>query len=434
MDWANERYVRLYTRDTGDWALWPWQTRSLFCLILRKVDRAGIISCGKGKLRALSKVVDMPEAEIVIAIEPLIEDGCIQFNEAGDLIVANFIEAQEVLSTPAARQRDSRERRRDMISRGLRPEQRACAIYFIQPENGGSVKIGRAEDVAKRLVQMQTSRPDKLVVVAAAPGTYEDERRLHDAFADSRDRGEWFTPDDGLTALICHVNETGHIPSDLSRFVTSHSDPIRSVPSLAKPSCAGPDAAASEELPEAPRISERRLKSVPPPPLPPVSDPDERDAVVNALRAQPKLADLDVGDLASFAVTRMVAKGTRLAWVLQAIEEAAEKSQRGEQSHVRHARVIGFIKHAKGPPSEGGRSETTPAHRDFAYAPGELEHNRTKRMGPRDLPPAMAALVNFGRGPRTEPSTEAQLRDKAQADQRRLAEMTAEQERKAGGT
>ncbi len=257
MDWSNERYIRLFTRDTGDWLMWPWQTRALFCFILRKVDRAGILSLGKGRMKALALAVDMPEADVVSALGPLLGDGCVQLNEAGDLIVANFIEAQETISTTASRQRDSRERRRDMVRRGLRPEQRECVLYFIQSEHGGPIKIGRADDVAKRLVQMQTSRPDTLVILATAPGAYEDERRLHDAFATNREKGEWFSPSPGLLALIRDVGTTGHVSRDLSRFVTGHSVPsvpIRTVPSLAE----------RESAPA--RGSVTRLKSNPPPP------------------------------------------------------------------------------------------------------------------------------------------------------------------------
>ena len=49
MDWANERYVRLYTRDTVTWKMWPWEARAIFPLLMRKVDRAGVLVSFNGK-------------------------------------------------------------------------------------------------------------------------------------------------------------------------------------------------------------------------------------------------------------------------------------------------------------------------------------------------------------------------------------------------
>lgn len=114
MDWANERYVRLYTKDTGDWLMWPWQTRALFVFILRKADRAGVVHFGKGGIPALAAMVGMPSRDVTEWIAPLIEDGCIKLN--GEyLCIPNYIAAQETPQSDKARQRQSRERTRDRI-------------------------------------------------------------------------------------------------------------------------------------------------------------------------------------------------------------------------------------------------------------------------------------------------------------------------------
>ena len=114
MDWANERWIRLYTRDTGDWLMWPWQTRALFLFILRKVDRAGMMQLGKGKLQALAAMVGMPSQDVTEWIEPLLEDGCVKIHN-GVLCVPNFIPAQETVQTDRARQQASRERARSRV-------------------------------------------------------------------------------------------------------------------------------------------------------------------------------------------------------------------------------------------------------------------------------------------------------------------------------
>ena len=54
MRWDDERYVRLYTRDTTDWLALSWQAQGLFVLILRKVNRAGVIDLGRAGKRGLA--------------------------------------------------------------------------------------------------------------------------------------------------------------------------------------------------------------------------------------------------------------------------------------------------------------------------------------------------------------------------------------------
>jgi hypothetical protein len=230
--WEDERYVRIYTRDTGDMILMGWEARALFYEIIRKADRAGILDLGKAGKACLGNFLHMPQ-EVVDRLLPILLENEMVVETPTALIVRNYIEAQEAVSTPASRQRYSREYRRDMIRRGLAPGQRDCAVYFVQSEDGGPIKIGRAEDVAHRLLQLQTSRPDKLVLLAAAPATFEDERKIQDAFAQHRVKGEWFSPVPGLLDLVKSISSLGSIPRDLSRFVTSLSVPCLAVPSRA---------------------------------------------------------------------------------------------------------------------------------------------------------------------------------------------------------
>ena len=43
LDYANERFVLLYTRDTATWKLLDWEARAVLMFLLRKVDRSGVI-------------------------------------------------------------------------------------------------------------------------------------------------------------------------------------------------------------------------------------------------------------------------------------------------------------------------------------------------------------------------------------------------------
>lgn len=111
MDWANERYVRVYVRDTPEWICLSWQARALFHEVMRKVDRAGVLPIGRAGARGLAALVRMPEEVVGPALAELSEDGCLELNE-GAIIIPNFIEAQEAKQSDAHRARESRSRRR----------------------------------------------------------------------------------------------------------------------------------------------------------------------------------------------------------------------------------------------------------------------------------------------------------------------------------
>src|ERR1700744_1711196 len=118
MDWANERYCRLYTRDTASWLSWPWQSRALWPLLLRKADRTGAIALGRTGRKGLAMLVGLPINVASKGADGLIADGCLEAPE-GYLITPRFIEAQECSAPPAERQRGSRERKRDNLRESL---------------------------------------------------------------------------------------------------------------------------------------------------------------------------------------------------------------------------------------------------------------------------------------------------------------------------
>lgn len=127
MDWANERYVRVYTRDTVDWSLLSWQARALWLMLLRKVDRAGVIQLGRHGVRGIAVLVGMPFEVTEQALAELVKDGCLELR--GEWLVApNFIEAQEADQTDAQRAREYRARRRDRAMLDKLPEPRQLSI------------------------------------------------------------------------------------------------------------------------------------------------------------------------------------------------------------------------------------------------------------------------------------------------------------------
>ena len=74
-------------------------------------------------------------------------------------------------------------------------------VYFIQSADG-PIKIGSASDVNARLGSLQTGSPEKLTLLGAIEGGEARERELHQQFAATRLRGEWFAPSAALLRLI----------------------------------------------------------------------------------------------------------------------------------------------------------------------------------------------------------------------------------------
>jgi hypothetical protein len=123
MRWEDERYVRVYVRDTADWLALGWEAQSLLVLTMRKVDRAGLLELGRAGVRGLAAVVGMPLDVVERALPVLLEDGCVVLN-GSTLVVPNFIEAQEAAQSDAHRKRESRARARDRAAASVRTESR----------------------------------------------------------------------------------------------------------------------------------------------------------------------------------------------------------------------------------------------------------------------------------------------------------------------
>lgn len=123
MRWEDERYVRLYTKDTATWKLLCWQAKCLLPLLLRKVDRAGIADIGDDLVEGVAALVDMPPELVVAGLHgDGVRHGLLTrevFVARGPLLVMpNYIEAQEAKQSDAARQRAHRERARDLARAG----------------------------------------------------------------------------------------------------------------------------------------------------------------------------------------------------------------------------------------------------------------------------------------------------------------------------
>ena len=135
LDWSNERYVRLYTRDTATWKLIDWRARTVLLHLLRKVDRAGVLDVGDDGELGLAAVLELPLEEVVEpGIAQLVKRGVV-VNSGTAYLLPNFLAAQEAVASDRQRQRDARDRRRaatmtaaaerDQASRNVTDESRS---------------------------------------------------------------------------------------------------------------------------------------------------------------------------------------------------------------------------------------------------------------------------------------------------------------------
>jgi hypothetical protein len=67
-------------------------------------------------------------------------------------------------------------------------------VYFIQPVDGGPIKVGIAVDVEERLRKLQMGNWVRLRIIATCPGGRAQEKRLHKEWRKHRVHGEWFSP------------------------------------------------------------------------------------------------------------------------------------------------------------------------------------------------------------------------------------------------
>ena len=90
--------------------------------------------------------------------------------------------------------------------RFIEPPSDAGRIYYIACPETERMKIGFTRGSSeKRLRSLQTGSPTELRIFAEHPGFIEDERFIHEHFADTRVHGEWFQLNGRLFALLTYI-------------------------------------------------------------------------------------------------------------------------------------------------------------------------------------------------------------------------------------
>jgi len=75
-------------------------------------------------------------------------------------------------------------------------------VYFVLATESLLIKIGRAKNVRKRLMALQTQSPCELKLLTSMRAHQAIEPYLHKQLADSRAHGEWFRADDRVLSVV----------------------------------------------------------------------------------------------------------------------------------------------------------------------------------------------------------------------------------------
>ena len=161
LDYSQERYVRLHTRDTPEWLALSWQARGVFALVTRAVDRAGRLPVGKLGLRGVAVALHAPWDEVRPALEELQTDGWIVV-EDGCLLVPEHVEREETAAAGSQRMRVFRERRDAGVSPSLP----------VTPRNGASPAVTSGDVLCPSAVPSVPCLPSQREI--ARDGARED--------------------------------------------------------------------------------------------------------------------------------------------------------------------------------------------------------------------------------------------------------------------
>ena len=253
MDWSNERYVRVYVRETIDDISLSWEARAIWAELIKRFDRAGVIALGRQGVnwtKGLAALIRIPLNVVEDHFHELLEDGRVEIREEDGqawAVAPNFIEAQEAKQSDSHRQREYRARRREKALAG-QLMMKVGIVYVIRRPDG-AIKIGfTAGDVDDRMQQISLSAGVQMTFVTACDGTPQMESELRRLLEPHRLIGEWFAGDLEVIGIINdYIRNASVTPEDDNR--NEHPDPeLRSVtPSLAVPCLAVPDLFCSSE-------------------------------------------------------------------------------------------------------------------------------------------------------------------------------------------
>ena len=230
MNYEDESYVRIYTRDDATWKRLRFAGQTLYMHLMRKVDRAGVLDGldpvdPAGDIEVL---VDVPRALVEEGLARMLAAKVAELHE-GTLVIVDYVASQTAHKSSTTRSRDSRERRAAEARRRCIAAVPAAPSDAPLPSGAGRDETQRQSPERNDLQPLTVPVP--VPVPVPNPTEREREPRAHDArdvrglvtgLADARGmrtkfRRDW-RPND---SHIARAQESGITP-DRFKELTEH--------------------------------------------------------------------------------------------------------------------------------------------------------------------------------------------------------------------
>lgn len=160
MRWEDESYVKLYVRDTPTWKAMNWQARCLWPLLMRKLDKAGLMDCGALGRDAVPLMVELPPEVVESGLQSLERLGTIVWH--GTILEApKFEEAQEARASDVQRKREQRQRDKDRARAASIPPTAPRVAADPEPQHT-AIPHGQSHGVTRGHTESQPVTPRQL--------------------------------------------------------------------------------------------------------------------------------------------------------------------------------------------------------------------------------------------------------------------------------
>jgi hypothetical protein len=198
VDWSNEQYVRLYIRDTKTWLKLRWEGQSLFMMLLRKVDRAGVLDDIDDPVGDLALITGLPEEHVKVGLERLLKPGGPVEINGKTLVIPNFIEANEAPKSDRLRAREYRERRkRDAMNTNRDEESREQTARH----SASLLPVPNPKPVPNQNLERDLARSNSKDEEDQTKGTFADKKGT---FAEEQD---WPLKSPEANAVLAKIRE-----------------------------------------------------------------------------------------------------------------------------------------------------------------------------------------------------------------------------------
>lgn len=166
MNFEDEAYVRIYTRDTKTWLKLEFEGQSVLMHLTRKMDRAGVLDDVTDPVADVALVIRCRDLEFVrVGLERLLSTGTLELRGAR-LIAPNYIRAQTAVKTDRLRAQEARKRRRDLA----RLESNGADAVTPRDEDA-EVEPAAAPAAAAESASRDATPPSRAVMPASRPAT-----------------------------------------------------------------------------------------------------------------------------------------------------------------------------------------------------------------------------------------------------------------------